>query len=381
MSERGGPRRRPRLPGQYSNQMQAQLGKHGGRSRLGIKLSGHAAPAIGGSFRQPSSLHRLSKLCAIVGRLHRNVYSYCCGCAPIMIVMRSGSLAARTYGASLSGGKAFDSSIAIRSGSSGIKVLSEDGGSIFISSAARALAASAVRATALVLTQIWMPKTRRSLSAKVRPPCSSFHFAPSPPSASASAPHVLIVSSSAKIRGPDIYISARWPTKGDKTLTNSCLAPLISGQRGPCSLTWLDSAKRAASASLWKRAVFCFSVSRSIPNWAALLSAAPETPSRSWINSPFFVRRPVCTVPLLMSTPNSPATPIATRAAPSNSKQSLHPLGLWGERIVPRWYSSRAPRYSHRTNPTSSTTPITTSATKRYSQSSSEREVLSRSTS
>ncbi len=147
--------------------------------------------------------------------------------------------------------------------------------------------------------------------------------------------------------------------------------------RGATNFSILTRAMRSSSAVFFRPSASFLNCAASFSFCDAALSAELETSMRSWTSSPFFMLSSVWTVPALISITHSPDTPMATRPAPSNSANSFRPLGFFGELIHPRWWSSRSSRYSQITKPTSITTPITTSITQKYNQSSSELDRLS----
>jgi hypothetical protein len=109
---------------------------------------------------------------------------YCSGCAPIRMVIKSGSLATIAQGVSLP-------SIGCekrreKSGSMIRGILFGDGGRTLASPSPNALAASVVVLEARLLTKTitpwpngWPPLGLHPLSKYASPPCSSFHLAPS----------------------------------------------------------------------------------------------------------------------------------------------------------------------------------------------------------
>jgi len=95
-------------------------------------------------------------------------------------------------------------------------------------------------------------------------------------------------------------------------------------------------------------------------------------------NAPVFPRIAISTPPAAIPTSNSPRTPSATNAEPSNSQTYLEVGGFSGECIVPRRNSRKSCRRSHITTATSITTPVTTTDVQTYSQNSSTDQEVSR---
>jgi hypothetical protein len=116
------------------------------------------------------------------------------------------------------------------------------------------------------LTYISIPWLYWHWDQKLIPPCPSIHLAPSTPSNSDITPDVVVVSASAQFGGPQRYRSIRCPAYGANFLSSSGSLSRSRRHLGPCVLISACNAKRASSASLWERAVFCFSASRSMPN-------------------------------------------------------------------------------------------------------------------
>ena len=137
------------------------------------------------------------------------------------------------------------------------------------------------------LSQIGLPRTIFQ-SAPFTP------LAASGPRMFARLPHVSSVSRSA-LYIPQISSAARRPWNLFNSLASLGAAPRSKKYLGPCVRTRFSSVSRASSASFWKRAVFCFSSSRSIPS--CLLDASNSLawssafPARS-LASDVFTPRP-----------------------------------------------------------------------------------------
>src|ERR1017187_7829542 len=135
--------------------------------------------------------------------------------------------------------------------------------------------------------------------------------------------------------------------------------------------TALSAAVPAASADALAR-----SAALAAPRAEVLASSASLVSSD--IRSSLAFLMSVSTFPAWTSMYNSPATPTATRPAPSNPKTSNNKLGFSGGCTIPRRKSCKSSAYSQTTNTTSSTTPTTTRNVQKCSQWWSEDCDLSR---
>ena len=138
-------------------------------------------------------------------------------------------------------------------------------------------------------------------------------------------------ASTVSLWAPHLSTLIACPANGLRTTSKVDFPSSNNCQRGLCRRICFASANRASSASLWKRAVFCFSASRSIPNCildasrcferslaspASLLSAA-ILPSVAMLAS--FDKASVLLLYGYAHTSASTATPKHTRAILSNS--------------------------------------------------------------
>lgn len=171
-------------------------------------------------------------------------------------------------------------------------------------------------------------------------------------------------------------IAYRCPANGSRDGV-SWLIRLLSGARHEMLAASCTRDMRSSSAAFFRPSASFLSWAASFSFCDAIFKAALDAPSRSCVNSPFFARNLVWRLPLLISTPSSPATPMATSKAPSSSKTNFRVFGDWGRNLT-RMKSSRSSWCSHMTKATSSTTPSTTRATNTYSQTSSESIEISR---
>ncbi len=150
---------------------------------------------------------------------------------------------------------------------------------------------------------------------------------------------------------------------GFKSSDNFFCSSLVNiGCRNAATILELSNRNRSAS--------FSFADARSFA-----LAASPSTSATSWRVAS---RISLSIFPARVWIANSPATPIATRPAPSSSNANFAIFGFPGELIVPRRYSWSSFWYSVRTIAISITTPTTTSAVQKLSQLSREDQEASR---
>jgi hypothetical protein len=177
----------------------------------------------------PFGIHKLFGLFPLVS------VTSVCGCAPIRIVIKSGSLAIFTHGAP---SDAKPRLILDRANSpfttSGISL--PDGGSALLNALPNALAASIVFFDASELTHSIIPSHDKGLvSQKLSPPCNTDHRAPSLSKMSAILAHVLIASLSlfAESSVPQTNNSIFCPAKGASCLTSFGVASSSNRHLGP----------------------------------------------------------------------------------------------------------------------------------------------------